>query len=162
MADILKNLLEAYYNDIVTESAAGGALDFVRSCYIVQSPELLPPDFSTDLPCVLISFGLVPITPFCVPMIHDQKFYNITLSIFKEGYGDQTLGILGDSYETGVIDMMSAIETRYRRQTFALSDMVHHSQIDYTMLRIPPFLGKHINQGYITFRHDYIDMRAAT
>lgn len=159
MADILKELLEAYYNDIVSKSQAGGALDFVRSCYIVQSPESIPPDMSTDLPCVLISFGLVPVTPFCVPMVSDQKIYNITLSVLKEGYGEQTLGILGDTYEVGVVDMMSSVETLYRRETFNLSDIVYQSQIDYTMLTIPPFLQKHINQGHITFRHDYVDMR---
>jgi hypothetical protein len=160
MADILKSLLTSYYNDIETQSQAGGALDFVRSSYIIQNPELIPPDLSTTLPCVLISFGLVPIEPFCVPMIHDKKIYNITISVIKQGYNKQTLDIIGDAYETGIIDMMSAIETRYRRQTFGLSDIVNQSQIDYTLLRIPPFLDQTTAQGHITFMHDYIDMRA--
>ena len=159
MADILKDLLEAYYDDLTTQIVPGQSLDFINSHFIVQAPELIPPDWSTQLPVCLISFGLIPITPMCVPMVHDQKIYNITLTIVKEGWGDETLGIIGDSEETGIIDMMSALETRYRRETFDLSDIVHQSQIDYTQIGIPPFLSLATNQGHITFYHDYIDMR---
>jgi hypothetical protein len=162
MADILKSLLQAYYDDITTEKQAGGSLDFIMSHYIIQSPENLPQDISTELPCVLIYPLQIPSEPMCVPAIHDQKVYEIVLSIIKEGYGDETLGIMGDSYEEGVIDMAVKVETRYRRQTFGLSGYVYQSLIDYTMLRIPPFLESHINQAHITFHHEYEDLRAAT
>ncbi len=161
MADVLKSLLQAYYADIQTESQAGGELDFLMSSFIVQSPHNLPTGMEADLPCALISFGLVPITPMCVPMVNDQKFYNITISIIKEGYGEQVLGIIGDTYETGIIDMMTTLETRYRRQTFDLTDIVHQSQIDYTVFEIPPFLGRYTAQGHINLVHDYIDMRSS-
>ena len=50
MSDILKDVLSAYKDDVQAQKA--GALSFIRSHYLIPQPEVLPPDFSTPLPCL--------------------------------------------------------------------------------------------------------------
>ncbi len=161
MADILKNLLEAYRTDINdVESQAGGAITYIIKSYIVQAPEVLPMDWSADLPCILISPSSIPVHPDCLPGVADKKTYEITLSILKEGYGDETLGLIGDAHETGLLTMAQDLETLYRREKFSLSAACYLVNIDYNLRKVPPYLHTGINQAHLTFRHEYLDMRS--
>ncbi len=160
MADILKSLLAAYQDDINdVQSQAGGGLTYIVKAYIVQAPEVLPMDWSADLPCILISPNSIPVEPDCLPGLADRKTYDITLSILKEGYGDETLGLFGDTHETGLLTMAQDLETLYRREKFSLSAACYLTQINYTLRKIPPYLHTGINQAHLTFRHEYLDMR---
>lgn len=157
--DILKDLLTAYLASIPTQRAAGKLL-YLRSWYVIQSPESVPPDMSTETPCLLIWPGVVNAEIDCLPALSDEKTYNINLTVLREGYDDETLGMFGNSYTVGILDMAAELETIYRRETFGLSETVRCARIDYTQRRIPPFLGKGINQAHLTFEHKHMDMRA--
>lgn len=162
MSDPVKSLLEAYYNDITSKMVAGQALDYIHDHYIIQSPSLLPPDWSCELPLVLIYVSQpIPVEPHCVPSLMDRKFISITLSLLAESVGDPMVGFVGDSYYTGVLTMAQDIETLYRRETFSLSDECHTTQIDYSQNIALPFRHIGIAQAHLTFQHDFMDMFSA-
>jgi len=159
MSDPVKGLLEAYYDDIATRKAGGGGLSYIHDHYIIQSPDVLPPDWSAELPLILIYVSSpIQITPLCVPSLEDRKIFDITLSILVESVGDPMVGFVGDDYYTGVLTMAQDLEILYRRETFDLSDMCHATQIDYSQRSNLPFSHKGIAQAHLTFQHDAVDM----
>lgn len=156
--DILRSLLTAYLQDIPTQQTAGN-LTYLKSWYVIQNPELLPPDLSTETPCLLIWPGSTQLTLECLPAVADEKLYTITLSVIREGYDDETLGMFGNAYTTGILEMAEDLESLYRRQTFNLSQFCRCARIDYLPRRVPPFLGQGINQAHLTFEHRHMDVR---
>ena len=104
MADILKTLLQAYLDDFQTETSAGGTLSYIKHYFVIQSPLLVPPDWSTPCPFVLIYPQPITLTPDVIGMESNEKLYNITMSVFQE-YPDITVGLMGDDYLDGVIDI---------------------------------------------------------
>jgi hypothetical protein len=161
MADILKDLLQAYYDDVSIERKSGGNLTSILSHYIIQQPILLPPDFSAELPCLLIYPGTIPVRLGCLGGYSDLKQYEITLTLLKEGFGHESQGLFGDEYNVGLLAIMQDIETLYRRETFDLSLAARTTRIDYRLLRLEPFLHRGIHQGHITFVHEYMDLRSS-
>ncbi len=155
MADKLKTLLQAYHDDILARQPT--TLSTIASFYIVQSPAV-PPDFSADLPCVLIWPGSVPVSPLCLPATSDYKEYTVNLSLIVEGYQDETLGIMGDSYVSGLFDLVELLETYYRREKFSLTQACELTNIDYSNWGNGPFIGTHT--ATLSFRHQHSDMRS--
>lgn len=161
MADAMRSLLLAYEADVKAETQPNtiGAFPWLASVYVIQSPELLPPDWSTELPTLLIYPQTTISSPMCLGDTADQKIYSVTLSICAEGFGDETAGLFGSGSFPGILTMIDALETRYRRNTLNITQQATLTRIDYTLRRIPPFLHKGINQGHITIQHLYADMR---
>ena len=161
MADAMRSLLAAYLADAQAEAQpnALGAFPWLASVYVIQSPDLLPPDWSTELPTLLVYPQITTATPFCLGDTGDQKIYTVNLSLFCEGFADETAGLFGVGSFPGLLTMLDAIETRYRRNTLNLTQQATLTRIDYTLRRIPPFLHRGINQGHLTIQHLYVDMR---
>lgn len=161
MADAMRALLAAYYSDVQSQAQpnALGAFPWLASVYVVQSPELLPPDWSAELPTLLIYPQVTASSPLCLGDTGDQKIYSIVLSLCSEGFADETAGLFGVGSFPGLLTMLDAIETRYRRNTLNITQQATLTRIDYTLRRIPPFLHRGINQGHLTIQHLYVDMR---
>lgn len=161
MADAMQSLLLAYEADVKAEAQpnTGGAFPWLASVYVIQSPELLPPDWSTELPTLLIYPDDTDVTPFCLGDVGDEKVCYVNLSIFAEGFGDETAGLFGLGAFPGILTMVELLETRYRRNTLNITQQATSRRISYKMRRIPPFLHRGINQGHITIQHLYADMR---
>ena len=161
MADAMRALLAAYYSDVQSQMQpyTDKAFPWLASVYVIQSPELLPPDWSTELPTLLIYPQTTAVAPFCLGDVGDQKTYTVTLSLCCEGFGDETAGLFGAGTFPGLLTMLDTIETRYRRNTLNITQQATETRIDYTLRRIPPFLHRGINQGHLTFQHLYVDMR---
>lgn len=161
MADAMRSLLAAYLADAQAEAQpnALGAFPWLASVYVIQSPDLLPSDWSTELPTLLVYPQITSATPLCLGDTGDQKIYTVNLSLCCEGFGDETAGLFGHGSFPGLLTMLDAIETRYRRNTLNLTQQATLTRIDYTLRRIPPFLHRGINQGHLTIQHLYVDMR---
>lgn len=161
MADAMRSLLLAYETDAKAQAQPNtlGAFPWLASVYVIQSPELLPPDWSTELPTLLIYPQVTASSPLCLGDAGDQKVYTIMMSICAEGFGDESAGLFGAGTFPGVLTMIDALETRYRRNTLNLTQQATLTRIDYTLRRIPPFLHRGINQGHLTIQHLYVDMR---
>ena len=161
MADAMRSLLAAYLSDAQSQAQpnTSGAFPWLASVYVIQSPDLLPPDWSTELPTLLIYPQITTATPFCLGDTGDQKIYTVNLSLFVEGFADETAGLFGVGSFPGLLTMLDAIETRYRRNTLNLTQQATLTRIDYTLRRIPPFLHRGINQAHLTIQHLYLDMR---
>ncbi len=151
--DILGDILQAYYNDIAARQQ--GELHEIASCYIMQSPALLPPDWAAPFPCVLIWPGPVPVEPVHLSGNLNQKQYTITLTLLKEGGYNETQGLFSDTFSTGLMDIVTLFERLYGRETFELSWQAWCSKLDYTLKAIAPFRG--LNQAHLTFIHKYRD-----
>ncbi len=152
--DILKTLLEAYYNDIPLQAS----LDYIDARYIIQQPNILPPDWSTPLPCVLIYPNNVNLEPDCMGHWSDKKLYNITLSIFKE-YFDENVGVVGDSQTKGIIEVANDFETVYNRNNLSDTSIACLlTNINYQQLMLPQFAG--LYQCHLTFQHLHVDSRS--
>lgn len=161
MADAMRSLLAAYLSDAQSQAQPNtlGAFPWLASVYVVQSPELLPPDWSTELPTLLIYPQVTAANPLCLGDVADEKIYSIVLTLCCEGFGDETAGLFGAGAFPGLLTMLDAIETRYRRNTLNITQQATLARIDYTLRRIPPFLHRGINQGHLTIQHMYVDMR---
>lgn len=158
MADAMRSLLLAYEADANAQKSS--AWTWLSSVYVIQAPELLPPDWSAELPTLLIYPSQpVPVRPLCLGDGGDEKTYYVNLSILAEGFGDETAGLFGAGSFPGVLSMKDALETRYRRNTLNITQQATCTRIDYTLRRIPPFLHRGINQAHITIEHLYADMR---
>lgn len=161
MADAMRSLLLAYETDAKAQAQPNtlGAFPWLASVYVIQSPELLPPDWSTELPTLLIYPDDTDITPFCLGDAGDQKVYRVMMTICAEGFGDESAGLFGLGSFPGILAMMETLETRYRRNTLNITQEATSRRISYKMRRIPPFLHRGINQGHLTIQHLYVDMR---
>lgn len=161
MADMIRSLLSAYLTDAQSQAQPNtlGAFPWIASVYVIQAPELLPPDWSTELPTLLIYPLVTSIAPLCLGDGGDEKTTAIVLTLGAEGFQDETAGLFGVGSFPGILTMMEAIETRYRRNTLNYSQQATATRLDYTLRRIPPFLHRGINQAHLTIQHLYADMR---
>lgn len=161
MADGMRSLLSAYLSDAQSQMQpyTDKAFPWLASAYVIQTPELLPPDWSAELPTLLIYPQITQASPFCLGDAGDQKTYTVTLSLCSEGFADETAGLFGAGAFPGLLTMLDAIETRYRRNTLSVTQQATLTRIDYTLRRIPPFLHRGINQAHLTLQHLYLDMR---
>ena len=158
--DILKSLLTAYKDDIESEMS-GGVFDSIRAVYRIVQPEIIPPDFSTPLPCILVYSGAsLPVQNECLGAFQYEKNYEITLTVIMEGWGEE-FGLFGKNTYKGLYDTLSDIESRYHAQTFDLSQACELIRLGYESRRIAPFYHPGILQGHVTLRHRHLDMRAA-
>lgn len=158
MSNAIKDLLAAYYADVTARMVTGGALAAVHDCYIIQAPELLPPDFSAELPLALIYLSTpVNVTPHCLPMLFDRKIFSVTISLLVESVGSPMLGFIGDSYYPGVLDIARSVEELYQRETFAISDTCATTQIDFSLRVSLPFVNGSLAQAHLTFQHDLLE-----
>lgn len=161
MADAMRSLLSAYLSDVQSQMQpfTDRAFPWLASAYIIQTPELLPPDWSAELPTLLICPQITAASPLCLGDAGDQKIYTVTISLCAEGFADETAGLFGAGTYPGLLTMLDAIETRYRRNTLSLTQQATLMRIDYTLRRIPPFLHRGINQAHLTIQHLCLDMR---
>ena len=157
----MRSLLNAYLTDAKSQAQpyTDKAFPWLASAYVIQSPELLPQDWSAELPTLLIYPQITTVSPLGLGDCGDQKIYSVGLSLCAEGFGDETAGLFGAGSYPGLLTMLEALETRYRRNTLALTQQATTTRIDYTLRRIPPFLHRGINQAHLSIQHLYCDMR---
>lgn len=153
MADKLRLLLKAYYDDLVIRQASD--LSDFQSYFLTEQP--LPQDFSADLPCVLIWGQTVEQEPVCLGYPSYTKEYDITLTVVAESYDDGYLGVIGDAYTPGVIDLANTLEDAYLSETFSLSQGCVMRPPMYSNRPLPPMDGT--CYATLTFKHYHKDMR---
>ena len=160
MADAMRSLLSAYLSDVQSQMQpyTDKAFPWLASAYIIQTPETIPPDWSTELPALLIYAGRTDISPFCLGDAGDKKKTSVILTVLAEGFGEN-FGLMGNSYYPGIFAMIDDVESRYRRQTFGITQEATAILKDHNQRRIPPFLHRGINQAHLTIQHLYLDMR---
>lgn len=163
MSDIYKDILQALYDDIYTESESGGALDWMcpHAVYVVQSPAFFSYDHSTPDPFILIYPGTITLEAETIGCRSDKKDANVFLSIFTE-FHDENEGVLGSAAAgiKGIVDMAGDLETRYNRNTLSISG---HDELEcylqrvvYNQLIVPAY-----HQSHLQFLYQYIDRRSA-
>lgn len=152
MADILREIVQAYYNDIQTE-LDGGALSDFQAVLLTEPP--LPQDFSIDLPCLLLWGATVLAEPMCLGGDMYRKEYDISLTVLSEKYDqyDGSVGLLGDDYVQGLYRLMATLETRYRNNALSVSLGCIMLEPLYSDQAIAPFVGT--CYGIHTFKHYY-------
>lgn len=153
MADKLRLLLKAYYDDLVVRQASD--LSDFQSYFLTEQP--LPQDFSADLPCVLIWGQTVVQEPLCLANDSTRKEYNITLTVVAESYDDGYLGVVGDAYTPGIIDLANTLEDAYVSETFSLTQGCVMKAPVYSDRPLPPMAGT--CYANLTFTHYHSDMR---
>jgi len=159
MSDVLKSLLAAYKTDLETVTQTGGSLSFIWSYYVIPQTDVLPPDFSTPLPCLLI-YPLTITTPLmCLGAYVYQKDYQIGLTLIQEGYGED-YGLITDTADTSLVDNLNAIEERYHDNTLSITNACRLLSVDYQLRNIPAFISKGLLQGTIILQHYYEDFKA--
>jgi len=153
MADKLGTLMQSYWDDFQVKKAT--TLSDFAAIFIEETP--LPPDFSTDLPC-LVLWGQTPfLEPMCLPSHSDSKEYEITMTVISEKYDDGELGLLGDDYTPGLYSLVETLETEYRREDFSVSQGCILLPPRYSNSPIPPLGGTCF--AVLTFRHFHADRR---
>jgi hypothetical protein len=162
MSDILKDLLQAYYNEI--DALKGSHLSYLAHHEIVQPPLSLS-GWPGNLPLVLIQPGSVTLTPDCMAGTYrsDTKHYTIILSGFVEYY-DENYGTMGKdalNYK-GALDLAIDLEANFNRKTFGLSLACVLTSINFSKLSLPQFEetgGSWVHSCELTFDHLWEDKR---
>lgn len=158
MADILKDLLQAYYDDIAERMQPGQTFGYLEAHWIIRSPLLPIPELdpATPLPFLLIYPQPVRIERDVMGGKSAQKIYPITLSAFQ--YPDDTVGLMGDHILEGAIDIANDLYTIYDYENFDLSILGLATSISYNPILHPALVEAH--QTHVTFEHLYKDRRS--
>jgi hypothetical protein len=164
VSDITKSLLQAYYDRLTIERLT--TLSYLAHHEIVQPPLSSRSTWHSALPCVFIQIGNVALTPACFEGTYrsDLKRYQIVLSGFVEFY-DENYGAMGKTtLYKGTIDLATALETIFNRETFGLSQACLLQGISYTKISLPQFegaidTGSFVHSCELTFEHLWMDNR---
>jgi hypothetical protein len=162
MSDILKSLLQAYWDAITVAKAT--TLSMVIHHEVSQAPLFLSSTWHAHLPAVLIQAESYTLTPdsFEGSYRSDLKVYTIKLSGYVEYY-DENFGIAGATVPTvssAVLDLAAALETVFNRQTFGLSQACVLTGVSFSSgLQTGTSEGTAILMCELTFAHTWIDRR---
>ncbi len=154
MADRYEDLCQAYLENF--KSRRRDELSFLNSFFLIQTPALVPPDFSCALPTLLIYPGITDITISCLSDIEDEKIYPIILTLIKQQFPVDSFGLITKSSQIGLFEMTRVLEGLYRTEKFGISHSCEITQISYQIQSIPQF--PNCNQSHISIRHQYTDM----
>jgi hypothetical protein len=159
MSDILKTLVQGYYDNIGTLMATGQTFEYIQERHILHPQDTLFLDWSLSAPFILIYPEDFPVSPDSMTARSNTKNYLITLSAFVE-FSDETLGFLGNSTMglKGTYDIYADLDTTYDRNT--LSDTSLEcllTRVSFRRIAVPPLVDFH--QCHLTFEHLWIDRR---
>lgn len=160
MSDILKTLIQGYYDNIGTLMTSGQTLEYIHERHILHPQDTLFMNWSATAPFILIYPEDFSLTPDLMTTQSDQNNYIITLSAFQE-FPDESLGFLGDTSMSlkGTVDIYNDLKTTYNRNTLNNTSMeCLLSRVSFRRIATPPLINFH--QVHLTFEHLWIDRRA--
>jgi hypothetical protein len=158
MAEIFNDLLQAMDDDLEAR-IDDTTFTWLKSHEIIDPAEVIPDEFSLELPAILVYGAITSITPLCIGGDAEEKTYQMTMTVLRESSISARYTFVGDAYDVGLHTMVEELETLYRRETFNLSDVCQMLPPDFST-RIPTELGdRTIVQAHVTFQHTYVDSR---
>jgi len=162
MSDILKTLVNAYYDDITDKMRPGQTLDYMQAVYLVHPNDTQFLDWSSPAPFLLLYVNdYVPQPDSMGCLRSDLIPYQITLSYFVE-FPDENLGLIGNANYAwkGTIDAKEDLWNLYNRNTFSDASIEAVCvNISFQRLGVEPLT--HYHQCHLTFQHTHIDRRVA-
>lgn len=161
MSDIAKSLVNAYLTTIQAKMLTGEVLEYVRAVYVCHLNDAQFLDLSTPAPFILISLDDYRPQAESLTLRSDRKEYPVTLSYFVE-FPDENLGFLGDANFSwkGTADAQDDLYELFHGNTFSETSLgCVCDNISYQRRGGGALTQYH--QCHLTFRHLWIDRRAA-
>lgn len=151
MSEIAIDLLEAIDARITTEREVGGDLEDIKSHFVLHTEAGEPPEFGSQLPCLLAIMQPVTGEKLYLSGCILNKQYPISFMIFTENAGDTT--------SQTASTLIDAVEDVFLQETFSLSEWIEFNGKSYGQPSNEPFAGDWSGYAELNLTHYHTDMR---
>lgn len=153
MSDKTRDILAGINTRLTTLTAAGQALEDIKSFFVKYTSTDEPPDHLAHPPLLTVeALAVIPVRRSIPPCMY-WKLTPILFTLYQENAGDTT--------RTGSAVLIDTIEDEFFQQKFGISNLlVDVAAKDYSVPQGAPFGWPFHSGGHLTITYGYTDTRA--